>query len=61
MQTGEYGEDRGYGKNSNDMFSIYFCLKLKFSSNVTPRFKTEAAGMTQDLCREKDIELCTLR
>ena len=36
-------EDHGYGKNNNGMFSIY--LKLKFSSNVIPRFKTEAAGV----------------
>ena len=28
------------------------CLKLTISSNITPRFKTEAPGLTHDMCRE---------
>ena len=44
LATDEFGEDYGYGKNSNMFTIIICCLKLKFSSNVTPRFKTEAAG-----------------
>ena len=45
IQTGEYGEDQGYGKKQQRHVFDICCLKVKFSSHVTPIFKTDAAGV----------------
>ena len=55
--TGEYDKDQ-----QQHVFDI-FCLKLKFSSNVTPRVNTMAAGviLIQNMCCEKAIKFSMLR